>query len=308
MKFSAVLAFGLLGLASAVCPNACSGHGKCNMYDECTCHDEGKSTYFGFLYDTSKGYNRIKEDAIRTLKASQSTYGYTAQITENTATRFLSKAASVQKQWTGADCSLMTCPRGVSWIRNWSQNYVDTVGGSFTANAAPSHSACKHADFTECSDMGTCDRSSGSCDCFEGYEGSACQRTTCLNDCSGHGKCQSNIEFSRDGSYKRAWTGGTAATSWLASEEDTSQVDPRKDYVGAWDSGIHFGCKCDLGFRGDDCSLVECPSGLDPLGWRGNNDGEDCSGRGLCDYGSGECTCFTGYAGVDCSKVKNLLE
>jgi len=36
-------------------------------------------------------------------------------------------------------------------------------------------------------------------------------------------------------------------------------------YDKAWDSGLHFGCKCDIGYRGPDCSLVECPSTDDPL-------------------------------------------
>merc|ERR1711988_1443873 len=159
---------------------------------------------------------------------------------------------------------------------NFRQNYL--APGQTTNAASPSHSACRHADFVECSDAGVCDRSSGTCDCFEGYEGAACQRATCLNDCSGHGQCQSNIEFSIDGSYKRATTGSSAAEGYWTNQEDASQVDPRKNYIGAWDSGIHFGCKCDVGFRGDDCSLIECPSTTDPLGWYGNDDGEDCSG------------------------------
>jgi hypothetical protein len=36
-------------------------------------------------------------------------------------------------------------------------------------------------------------------------------------------------------------------------------------YGEAWDSGIQFGCKCDDGFTGADCSLAECPTGHDPI-------------------------------------------
>lgn len=37
--------------------------------------------------------------------------------------------------------------------------------------------------------MGTCDRSQGVCSCPSGYTGSACQRLSCPNECSGQGSC-----------------------------------------------------------------------------------------------------------------------
>merc|ERR1711912_26940 len=33
----------------------------------------------------------------------------------------------------------------------------------------------------------------------------------------------------------------------------------------------------------------------------GTTEASECSGRGLCDDSSGECQCFKGYTGVDCS-------
>lgn len=260
-----VLILALAACASALCPNSCSGHGKCNAYDQCTCFKEGKSTYFGYLYDTAKGYDRIAADADEVLLSADS------------KSRIFAKGAFSQAQWTGADCSLMTCSRGVSWT------------------AAHKSEMCLHADFVECSDQGICDRAAGVCTCFPGYEGAACQRTVCENDCSGHGICQSNVDFSNDAS--------------IADEgEDGKRTKFGRDkgYYNAWDSGMHYGCKCDLGYRGPDCSLHECPSSADPLGFYGNEMGEDCSGRGLCDYASGQCVCFSGYTGMDCSSVEAL--
>ena len=45
---------------------------------------------------------------------------------------------------------------------------------------------------------------------------------------------------------------------------------------------------------------VECPSGADVLKGYGNEAGRDCSGRGLCDYSAGICSCFHGYYGTKC--------
>ena len=36
-------------------------------------------------------------------------------------------------------------------------------------------------------------------------------------------------------------------------------------YDNAWDSDMQYGCLCDIGFRGADCSLMECPSAEDPM-------------------------------------------
>jgi hypothetical protein len=257
LTIAAMLAVG----TQAVCPNACSGHGTCNAYDECECFDEGKSVYFGYLYDTAKGYNRI-----------------TSTLAATTSTRVFAKGAYAQKQWTGADCSLQTCSRGVSWTKEHQSD------------------VCLHADFVECSDQGLCDRGSGTCACFPGYTGAACQRTICENDCSGHGICQSNVDFSVDASIDDVPNGANPNTAYGRD----------KRYLNAWDSGLHYGCKCDLGFRGPDCSMQECPSTSDPLGWYGNSDGEDCSGRGLCDYSTGQCQCFPGYTGMDCGTVEAL--
>jgi len=127
----------------------------------------------------------------------------------------------------------------------------------------------------ECAGRGVCDRVAGVCACAAGYTGDACQRAACANECSGNGQCMTQAAFVEEGSL-----GALAYT--------------------AVDAGQQTGCKCDAGFRGADCSLRECPSGADPLGGDGGAQGRDCSGRGSCDYASGECACFTGYAGDHC--------
>lgn len=157
--------------------------------------------------------------------------------------------------WTGPDCSLRTCPKDVAWV---------------------AESAVKSNDVhpvTECSNKGICDRKSGTCECFEGYEGVACQRTVCPDDCNDRGVCWPLKHF--------------------ASKFD-------RTYTVPWDSMKTLSCLCDSGFRGPSCGLKECPTGSDPLGGYGNEAARDCSGRGLCDYETGSCKCFTGFKGTKC--------
>lgn len=271
--------------AYAACPNSCSGHGTCDVYDKCTCNMEDKTSYFGQIYDTAKGYDRIADSAssingqiLAQLRSSilSDSSAMASQLDESAAVdgdtgmyarrRALAKTAFVQAAWQGPDCSLATCPRGVSWIERHPEE------------------SNLHMDFAECSGVGSCDRGTGICTCPEGYGGVACQRSTCPDDCSGHGVCVSNVNLAQD------------AEGYV-----------KKDYVMAWDSGVHFGCKCSVGYRGESCMERECPSGTDPEYAKGNSQGRDCSGRGLCDYGTGECMCFAGYTSADCGSKTALL-
>ena len=162
--------------------------------------------------------------------------------------------SSTEPAWTEHDCSLRTCPKSSAWV----------------AVASGANEA--HYD-VECSNKGMCDRKSGECMCFDNYEGIACERTVCPNDCSGRGICYTQKQLA---------------------------VEALHQYEKAWDAMKHVGCVCDLGFRGPDCSLQECPSGADVLIGDGNEKGRDCSGRGICDFTSGLCKCFTGYFGQRC--------
>lgn len=149
--------------------------------------------------------------------------------------------------YTGADCSQYTCPRGTSWTQR------------LTA------STNQHLVNIECSDAGLCNRATGECTCFPGYEGSACQRTSCPNDCSGHGTCRSNQDFALD--FSEAVTNQQAENAELDSSFKNVVYYKyfKVQYEGAWDAGMQYGCLCDQGFRGPDCSLIECPSDQDPM-------------------------------------------
>jgi hypothetical protein len=146
--------------------------------------------------------------------------------------------------------------------------------------------------FKECSGIGSCEYSTGTCVCPPGYDGEACHRKTCPNSCSGHGVCQSLRRFIDD------------------------IGDNGLGYTDAWDADKEVLCLCDAGYRGPDCSLQECPSGVDPMNGFGasgvNPDGgvgpaRDCSGRGVCDYSTGSCKCSKGYTGEACHIQTNFV-
>nr|AIG55553.1 secreted protein [Thraustotheca clavata] len=129
--------------------------------------------------------------------------------------------------WTGApDCSRKVCPTGTAW--------ADKASGTNVAHSA-----------MECSNRGVCDYSTGVCMCTTGFTGNACQRRVCLNNCSGHGTCQTmammGLMYGPDvGTGK-----GPAYTNW----EQSSMMS----------------CFCDYGYQGPDCSLRMCPKNDDPL-------------------------------------------
>lgn len=96
--------------------------------------------------------------------------------------------------------------------------------------------------YAECSNKGICDRNTGTCACFDGYDGSACQRQSCPSNsngvCSGHGTCESIRDLAAD---------------------DFNNI------YRLWDEHITMGCKCDGGYSGADCSEKICKYGADPL-------------------------------------------
>jgi hypothetical protein len=143
------------------------------------------------------------------------------------------------------DCSDRICPFEFAW--------VDT----------PDDQGRFHK-YAECAGRGICNRGTGECECFEGYEGKGCQRTTCPNDCSGHGTCEyiqnlGNANFPFDGATGVSLNSAlTAATSYFTE-------DPRTFDMYDWDKRKTRGCVCDPEYGDVDCSKRMCNFGDDKM-------------------------------------------
>lgn len=182
-----------------------------------------------------------------------------------------------------ADCSLRTCAAAPSW-------------------AAPAWAG--DMAVRECAGAGLCDRMTGACRCFAGYEGEACQRLACAGSppCSARGRClplrallqpPQALDFTAVGdvnatnrsSAVNISTGQATAT---ATDDDGQEEEEGVHATGApphgvgvveaWEEGRVHGCACDsawaVGYSpgasqlaqttGVDCSQTRCPSGDDP--------------------------------------------
>uniref|UniRef100_A0A7S2W8V0 EGF-like domain-containing protein n=1 Tax=Mucochytrium quahogii TaxID=96639 RepID=A0A7S2W8V0_9STRA len=199
-------------LAAARCSNGCSGHGQCKANDECKCY----------------------------------------------------------RGWKSNDCSERTCPYGKAWVTtpqgdlnsdgNWYTTADYHFGSAFTTRTyasaphalggtweyLPSYANPEEGHFEmECSNMGICDVAEGLCTCFPGFEGAACQRSTCQggNTCNGHGQCKTVRQ--------------------MVNKYNLENSASRK--YNLWDADMVRGCDCDPGYAGPDCMKRVCPLGDDPL-------------------------------------------
>ena len=102
-------------------------------------------------------------------------------------------------EWTRIDCCLRACPRDISWIG-------DFVGANDVHAVA------------ECSNKGRCDRQTGLCQCFDGYDGFACQRTSCPMNCNDRGMCwpQKVLAMRAGSQYSTPWDSVAIAQAFVS--------------------------------------------------------------------------------------------
>eukprot|EP00941_MAST-03F_sp_MAST-3F-sp1_P004447 g4447.t1 len=97
--------------------------------------------------------------------------------------------------------------------------------------------------------MGICDRSTGRCECREGFTGIACEKMYCEEKSSG-GICHNS--------------GRCLSLRQAAKEQDDFSLFTTTTY-SLWDADMIYGCVCDRGRGGVHCNQKLCPTGDDPL-------------------------------------------
>lgn len=139
------------------------------------------------------------------------------------------------------DCSQRVCPFEFAWV-----DTPDKLGN--------------HHKYAECSNRGICDRDTGECDCFPGYEGKGCARTTCPNDCSGHGRCK----YIEDLPYR------STPQQFDSGDFFVQKAHSFGDAYKNWDARKTRGCECDPEWGDVDCSKRMCMMGNDIMDQRQN--------------------------------------
>jgi hypothetical protein len=109
--------------------------------------------------------------------------------------------------------------------------------------------------------MGVCDTITGNCQCYDGFYGASCQYMSCsgsMAHCNGHRKCVSMQEVAQYASYN----GETIDVTYGMNPNNPN----------TWDGYRIFGCLCDSGYEGYDCSEMTCPRGDDPMTYMDHNE------------------------------------
>ena len=130
----------------------------------------------------------------------------------------------------GPDCSVKLCPSGNAW------------------GAVPDATGNAHY-LQECSARGHCDSGTGLCQCDPLFTGGACEQLKCANNCTDHGQCMTMKD--------------------AASEFNGYSLNRSVTY-NLWDAEQIYGCVCDYGYGGYDCSQRTCEKGDDPRTSIGN--------------------------------------
>lgn len=94
--------------------------------------------------------------------------------------------------------------------------------------------------------------SDGICKCYSGYTGLYCQQLSCpANGCSNHGVCVSHNNYNNHFTTEPPKLESNAITNTKPTSIPSKLSFPYYSY----------GCLCNSGYSGFDCSVKECPKG-----------------------------------------------
>ncbi|MDQ2646281.1 MAG: hypothetical protein M3020_20880 [Myxococcota bacterium] len=241
--------------------NTCNGHGTCNDSTgevQCTC----AAAYTGArCTECAAGYQDNDENGSCLRECDEDTCNEHGECSDATGTI----VCSCEGGYTGTFCD--NCAMG--------EQDNDDDG-----TCSP---AC---DEDSCGENGDCDDDDGSlaCDCYEGYDGAACD------------ECAEGFQDNDDNDSCEPACGDNSCP-------ENADCD---------DGDGSLGCTCQEGYDGEDCD--QCAEGF-----QDNDDNDSCEpacAEDTCaehadcddDDGSLECTCQEGYEGEDCDQCADGYE
>lgn len=213
----------------------CSGRGRCDTKTG-ICH-----CYTGYVTSDGRGEAGTRGDCGYANEAITACPGTIECSGHGVCSDHPYYECSCNEGWMGGDCSERTCLASNAWF-DYPFDPVD-----------PRDTNDRAHDVAECSNKGTCNRATGECVCQEGFEGATCERIRCPKvgneDCNGHGKCLTMYQLA----LLAEINGDATDYTYGATPNDAA----------TWDFDKMYGCYCDAGFQGYDCSERTCPTGDD---------------------------------------------
>ncbi|XP_048837963.1 teneurin-4 isoform X3 [Brienomyrus brachyistius] len=204
--------------------------------------------------------------------------------------------------WKSAECDVPTS----QCIDLSCSHHGTCIAGTCICNPGYKGENCEQVDCLDptCSGRGVCVR--GQCHCLAGWGGPGCEsaRTSCLDQCSGHGTflpdtgtcschphwtgqdCSTEICAADCGGHGVCVSGACRCDDgWAGASCDQRACHPRCDEHGTCKEGR---CECSPGWNGEHCTIEGCP-GL-------------CNGNGRCTLGNSGwyCVCQLGWRGTGC--------
>lgn len=138
----------------------------------------------------------------------------------------------------------------------------------------------------ECSNQGTCDRSTGTCKCHDLFASGEIQYRAISSDGNGNRGSRGDCGF-------------VEVTNAVCQDVGRSGCNGH-----GFCHAIGANCVCDEGWAGLDCRSTTCPQGRawfdEAISSTEAHQLEECSNNGICDRSTGRCLCRDGFSGAAC--------